>query len=111
MLRRSFLTLAVAVFLVGLASSGCSAAPARKGAVSGTAVPCSGPMRIPTAHLDVFRGKAIVASGRFPTGSTFRFVLAPGRYTITDDPAYPVGTPFRVRAGHLTHVVVVDDCE
>jgi hypothetical protein len=109
--RRFFFALAAGLFLVGLASSGCSAAPARKGAVSGTAVPCSGPMRIPTAHLAVFRGKALVASGRFPTGSTFHFVLAPGRYTITDDPAYRAGTPFRVRAGRLTHVVVVDDCE
>ena len=55
-------------------------------------------------------GKAPVASGRFPTGSTFHFVLSPGRYTITDNAAYPTGTPFHIQAHHLTHVVVVDSC-
>lgn len=111
MLKHLSVSLALGIFLLGLVSFGAGAASPREGVVEGKAVPCSGPMRIPSAHLAVFRGRALVASGRFPTGSTFHFVLLPGRYTITDNAAYPAGTPFRVRARHLTHVVVVDSCE
>jgi hypothetical protein len=111
MLKRISLSLALGILFLGLVSFDVGAASPQKGVVEGKAVPCSGPMRIPTAHLAVFKGRALIASGRFPTGSTFHFALSPGRYTITDNAAYPTGTPFRVRARHLTHVVVVDSCE
>jgi hypothetical protein len=99
------------MLLSGTVSVDANAAPSRQGVVSGTAVPCSSLMKVLTAHLVVFRGNTLVASGRFRTGSTFHFALAPGRYSITNDAAYPAGTPFRIRAGHLTRVVVVDACE
>jgi hypothetical protein len=69
-------------------------------------------MYVPIARLSVFQGKALVATGRFRTGSEFRFRLPPGRYVITNNRAYPtVGTPFRIRAGRLTQVVMIDACE
>jgi hypothetical protein len=102
---------------VGLASCGAGnggggGAPARTGAVVGRAVPCSGPMYIPTAQLAVFRDRTLVVSGRFHTGSPFRFTLPPGRYVITNNRADPTfGAPFRIRAGHVARVVVPDACE
>ena len=112
MVIRALRPLAVAMFVFGLALSSASAATPERGVVSGKAVPCSGPMYIPTAHLSVFQGKVLVASGRFRTGSTFRFPLPPGRYVITNNRAYPtVGTSFRIQAHRLTHVVMMDACE
>ena len=112
MVKRALGALAVAIFVFGLALSSASAATPERGVVSGKAVPCSGPMYIPTAHLSVFQGKVLVASGRFRTGSTFRFPLPPGRYVITNNRAYPtVGTSFRIQAHRLTHVVMMDACE
>jgi hypothetical protein len=109
--RRIVGALIVAISLLGLASFSAGAAPPIKGTVIGKAVPCSGPMYVPTSHLSVFRGAALVAAGRFRSGSTFRFVLPPGRYVITDNRADPAGgTHFRIRAGRLAHVVVIDGC-
>ena len=112
--RRALGLLAVAIFVFGLASASASvsAATPGRGVVSGKAVPCSGPMYVPIARLSVFQGKALVASGRFRTGSEFRIPLPPGRYVITNNRAYPtVGTRFRIRANRLTHVVMMDACE
>lgn len=112
MVKRALGLLAVAIFVFGLASTSASAATPSRGVVSGKAVPCSGPMYVPIARLSVFQGKALVATGRFRTGSEFRFRLPPGRYVITNNRAYPtVGTPFRIRAGRLTQVVMIDACE
>jgi hypothetical protein len=112
MVKRALGPLAVAIFVFGLASSSASAATPERGIVSGKAVPCSGPIYVPTAHLSVFQGKVLLASGRFRTGSRFQFPLAPGRYVITNNRAYPtVGTPFRIRANRLTLVVMMDACE
>jgi len=111
MWRRLLVPLALGGLLLGACSFDAGTALPRKGVVEGKAVPCAGPMEIPTAHLAVFRGRTLVASGRFPTGSTFRFVLRPGRYAITDNAADPMGTRFSIRASHLTHVVVVDSCD
>lgn len=112
MVKRAFDVLASAILVFGIMSSSASAATTERGVVSGKAVPCSGPMYIPTAHVSVFQGTVLVASGRFRTGSTFRFRLPPGRYVITDNRAYPtVGTSFRIHAHRLTRVVMMDACE
>jgi hypothetical protein len=112
MFKHAFGVLTVAVFVVGLASLSVSAATPTRGVVSGTAVPCTGPMYMPTAHLFVFQGTDLVGTGQFRTGSTFRFSLRPGRYLITNNRAYPrVGTSFRIRGSRLTHVIMVDACE
>jgi hypothetical protein len=115
MVRRLFGLLIVAGAVLGLAS--CGAGPGEpalleKGVVTGTAVPCAGPMAVPTAHLAVFEGTRLVATGRFRTGAPFRFVLPAGRYVITNNAASPAfGTGFRIRAGHVDHVVVLDACD
>jgi hypothetical protein len=100
------------IMVLALASCGDAVVVAQRGAVAGRAVPCAGPMHLPTAHLAVFRGGTLVASGRFPTGSRFHFALTPGRYVITNNRAsLAFGTPFVVRAGHLSRVVVLNGCE
>jgi hypothetical protein len=112
MVKRALGLLAVAIFVFGLTSTSATADTTGRGVVSGKAVPCSGPMYVPIARLSVFQGKVLVASGRFRTGSKFRFLLPPGRYVITNNRAYStVGTPFRIRANRLTHVVMMDACE
>lgn len=112
MWARALGPLTVVILVLGLASFGAGAATPARGVVSGKAVPCSGPMYVPTAHVSVFRGRALVTSGRFRTGTTFRFSLPAGRYLITNNRAYPtVGTPFRIRGGGLTRVVMKDDCD
>jgi hypothetical protein len=112
MVKRALGPLAVAILVFGLALSSASAATPERGFVSGKAVPCSGPMYVPTAHVSVFQGKVLVVSRRFRTGSTFRFPLPPGRYVITNNRVYPkVGTLFRIRANRLTHVVMTDACD
>jgi hypothetical protein len=111
-MKRCLGPLTVVPLVVGLASFSASAATTERGVVSGKAVPCIGPMYIPTAHLSVFKGKELITSRQFRTGSTFRFSLPPGRYVLTNNRAYPtVGTHFHIRAGRLSHVVMVDACE
>jgi hypothetical protein len=110
-LRRLLIPLVVGIVLPGFTSAAASAVTPEKGAVSGKAVPCAGPFRVPTARLGVFKGTTMVASGRFRSGSTFHIALAPGRYTITNDPVSPNGTSFRVRADRVTHVVIVNACD
>jgi hypothetical protein len=112
MVKRALGPLAMAIFAFGPALSSASATTPERGFVSGKAVPCSGPMYVPTAHVSVFQGKVLVVSRGFQTGSTFRFPLAPGRYVITNNRAYPtVGTHFRIRAHRLTHIVMTDACD
>ena len=112
MMKRIRGPLAVAICVFGLGLSSASAATPERGLVSGKAVPCSGPMYAPTAYVAVFHGKVLEVSRRLRTGSTFRFLLPPGRYVITNNRAYPkVGTPFRIRGNRLTHVVMTDACD
>ncbi|HTU38154.1 MAG TPA: hypothetical protein VMF35_09060 [Acidimicrobiales bacterium] len=95
--------------------AGSGAVPARAGVAVGIAVPCAGPMFVPTAHLWVYRGAQLVAYRAVPTGATFRFVLRPGAYVISNDgdprqPGLPPGNAFAVHAGATTHVVVLNYC-
>ena len=90
-----------------------TAGQANKGEATGRAVACSGPAAEPLAHLSVYRGDTLVQRTSVPASSTFRFVLAPGTYVISNQghPGRYVGSdPFHVRAGRTTHVVVRNFC-
>lgn len=86
-----------------------------RGVATGLAVPCSGPMYEPKAHLRIYHGPHQVAQKFVSTGTTFRFVLPSGHYVISNDgdptrSGYPPGDSFQVSAGVTTHVVVVNYC-
>jgi len=81
--------------------------------LTGTARACAGLAYVPTAHLQVYRGDVLVAAQRVPDNSTYRFVLPPGRYDITNtgNPQRPLGHPVSVSAGATIHVNIPNDCE
>lgn len=107
-----------ALTLLGIAacismSTPASADESRQGVATGRAVACSGPALDPVAHLNVYKGKTLVRSTSLPQGSTFRFILKPGTYVISNEghPGRYVGSaPFKVLAGRSTHVTVRDFC-
>jgi len=93
--------------LTGLAA--CSP-PAATGVLTVTAWPCAGPRHVHTALVEVFLGTRLVAHDDVPGGSTYRFVLSPGRYEITNT-GRPGGTPnAAVVAGTVTRVDLPDLC-
>jgi hypothetical protein len=119
--------LAVLAVLTGACTS--HSETALSGVLTGNARACSGLAYVPTAHLQVYRGDVLIASERVPDNSTYRFVVAPGRYYVTNTGnagfAPPVGgngivgkgglsRPYppsvSVSAGGTTHVNVPDDC-
>ncbi len=107
---RRILPSSVLVLVLSLGSLGAGASHPRTGVATGTAVPCTGPLNVPIAHLGVYRGTRLVAARSVPTGRRFRFVLPPGRYTISNE-GHPDGSPtFVVRPGRTTHVRVFDYC-
>jgi len=90
--------------------AGCSAGPTT-GVLTGKAWPCAGPHFIHVAHLTVFRGTTPVDHAQIPGGSTYRFVLPPGRYLVTNTGG-PGGAPnVVVETGRTTHVNVPDLCK
>jgi hypothetical protein len=110
--------------LVGLA--GCSSSPtspqAATGVLTGTAEACAGLAYVPKANLRVYRGDAItarrevyrpadpVARKQVPTNTTYRFVLAPGRYFITNS-STQFAHPFVLTGGSTVHLDVPNWCE
>lgn len=105
-----FVALLLALPLTGLGAGAGAADEFHSGVATGKAVPCAGLMYVPTAHLGVYTGKVLVAHKTVPTGGHFRFVLPPGRYTISNEGHY-VGRPtFQIHTGRTTHVVVMDYC-
>lgn len=81
------------------------------GVLTGKAWPCAGPSFIHTARLWVYRGRTAVAHTEVPGGSTYRFVLPPGRYVVTNT-GTSGGTPNAVVvAGGTTRVNVPDLCK
>ena len=124
---RGLPVLAVLAILAGACTS--HGDTALSGVLTGNARACSGMAYVPTAHLEVYRGDVLVASERVRDNSTYRFVLAPGRYyvpntghagfvlpvgrrSITDRGALP--RPFAlaasVSAGSTTRVNVPNNC-
>jgi len=96
---------------LGIVSAG--AAESTFGAVVGKAVSCSGQALFPVAHLSVYKGNELISRRSVPTGSQFRFRLAPGTYVISNQghPGRFVGSaPFRVHAGRTSRVVVRNFC-
>jgi hypothetical protein len=86
---------------------------ASTGVLTGIARACSGLAYVPTANLQVYRGDVLVAAKRVPDNTTYRFVLSPGRYYITNTGTSqrPLGHSVSVSAGDTTHTNVPNDCE
>ncbi len=117
--------LAAATLLGVLGLCGCSSSPtsphASSGVLTGTAQACAGPVSVPIATLRVYRGDANTANRdvyrpskplvteRVPTNSTYRFVLAPGRYFITNS-SPQFAHPFVLLAGATQHIDVPNWC-
>jgi len=93
-------------------SAGCSTGPTT-GVLTGTAWACAGPrVAVHTAYLTVFRGSDRVAHAELPGGSTsYRFVLPPGQYTVTNTGVSYNHPNATVVAGETTHVNVPDLCK
>lgn len=104
--------LAPVLVLVVLTLGAGTASPGEfhPGIATGTAVPCAGPLDVPTAHLGIYAGTHLVARRTVPSGDRFRFALPPGRYTISNEGHYEPTPTFRIRAGRTTRVVVRDGC-
>jgi len=98
---------AVVLVLGGLAGCGSP----QTGVLTGTAWPCAGPSFIHIAHLWVFKGDKVVKQAAVPGGRSYRFVLRPGRYLITNtgNPGGPSNAV--VIVGQTTHVNVPDLCK
>lgn len=105
-----FVTFLLTLPLIGLGAGAAAADEFHSGVATGKAVPCAGPMYVPTTHLGVYAGHVLVARKSVPTGGNFRFVLPPGRYTISNEGHYVGGPTFLVYTGRTTHVVVLDYC-
>jgi hypothetical protein len=74
-----------AVVVVMGCLSGCSAGSAPvTGVLTGNARACASLASVPMANLGVYRGSVLVARGRVPDDTTYRFVLPPGTYDITN---------------------------
>ena len=124
-ISRAICPLAVpTALLLGLA--GCSSSPTTPhqstGVLTGTAQACAGLAYVPTATLRVYRGDAAtarndvyrranpVARKQVPTNTSYRFVLAPGRYFITNS-STQFAHPFVLLAGRKVHLDVPNWCE
>jgi len=90
--------------------AGCSALPT-KGVLTGWAEPCSGPEPLPTANVWVFEDRKLVDHVQIPSGRTYRFVLPPGRYEVTNAGGSGGSPNAPVVVGHTTHVDLPDACE
>jgi hypothetical protein len=99
-----------ALALTGLGAGAVGTGEVHPGIATGKAVPCAGPIYVPTAHLGVYSRKVLVAQKTVPTGEQFRFVLPPGRYTISNEGHYVGGPTFSVQADRTTRVVVMNYC-
>jgi hypothetical protein len=108
-----FLTVLLGVASLTVVTSSATAAEPKPGVATGRAVPCAGPPTVTIANLSVYHGSTLIRRSSVPAGTTFRFVLPPGTYVISNQghPGQYVGSkPFRVRSGHTTHVVVRNFC-
>jgi len=84
---------------------------AATGVVTGTADACSGIMAEATAHLEVYRGDVLVARQQVPNGTTYRFVLPPGRYIVTNTGnPQNIGDGVSVSDGHTSELDIADSC-
>ena len=100
------------VFAIGLALSACPSSPS--GVMTGRVYTCTGlafANRVPPATLEVYRDNRLVVYRRLPNGSTYRFVLAPGHYLVSNTGnAQTDAHPFDVLAGQTVHLDIPDEC-
>jgi len=101
------------VVLAGLSACTATSTPTT-GVLTGTASACSGVAfkLTPTARLTVYKGTAVVATQQVPNGSTYRFVLPPGQYYITNtgNPVQASDREVTVVAGRTTRKDVPNLC-
>lgn len=112
--QRSMVWVAAAAVGVVLALSGCappSNPPPPDGVVTGTARACAGPIVMPLANLTEYRGAVVVATQRVPDNGTYRFVLSPGQYLLTNTGSPEGGHLVSVPSGGTVHVDVPDECK
>jgi len=119
---RSGISVLVALSLLGSACGGHRGAephhsttttvPTSTGVLTGTAYSCSGPANAATANLQVYRGGVLVATRQVPNRGTYRIVLPPGHYYITNtgNRDAGLGRSATVVAGDISHVDVPDLC-
>jgi len=107
MSNKCVLASAVALLLGGVGACGST----QTGVLTGTAWPCVGPSFIHTAHLWVFKDDKVVKHAEVPGGGTYRFVLPPGRYLVTNTGASRAPSNAVVVAGQTTDVNVLDRCK
>jgi hypothetical protein len=136
MVRSTVFAVLVVLLAAGLVA--CSANPTqgihKPGVLTGTAQACSGVLYVPTATLDVYRvptlpsqnnigldrehataligdshGVVLVATKKFPNDSTYRFVLRPGHYYITNVGHFqpPLGYAASIASGRTSQVDVL----
>jgi hypothetical protein len=119
-----------ALAVLSILSSACTAhSEASAGVLTGNARACGALAYVPTAHLQVYKGDVLIASKGVPDNSTYRFVLAPGHYYITNtgnagfvqglgrysftksgNLSRPLAQSVSVTAGGTTHLNVPNDC-
>jgi hypothetical protein len=136
MVRSTVFAVLVGLLAAGLVA--CSANPTlgidKPGVLTGTAQACSGLLYVPTASLDVYRvptlpnqnniglnrehasgligeshGVVLVATRKVPNESTYRFVLRPGHYYITNVGHFapPLGYAASIASDRTSHVDVL----
>jgi hypothetical protein len=93
------------------------------GVVTGIAQACAGPLYEPVAHLEVYRGDASlaraevyrnvvpVARKNVPTDTTYRFVLPPGHYFLSNTGNTEIPQPFVLSAGRTVYLDVQNFCQ
>jgi len=105
----------VAAVVLGVCVAGCSPGPAADGVLTGRAAACVGPGGMkPPARVDVFRGGRLVATEVVPGGGIYRFVLAPGRYMVSNTGVPEPGRPQQaasVAVGSTVHIDIPDLCK
>jgi hypothetical protein len=121
-MRAIWIVISGAMVVLGLAVASCSRGPTT-GVLTGIAWPCGGPVSIATTQIPIaltaYRGKTVVAHAEITGGSSYRFVLPAGHYTVEN--AYLLGVNNAnmqtgrmtavVKAGHTTRLNGYDLCK
>ncbi len=108
--RLRIVVLVVSSLLAG--ACGGARPGAATGVLTGTAQACASLQYVATARVEVYRNSVLVASRHVPNGGTYRFVLPPGRYDVTDtgNPEPRSGRAATVIAGRTSSIDVPDMC-
>ena len=110
MSRRTFGVAAI----VAISLSACTSSTPTTGILTGTADACTGLAGSTTSSVSVvvFQGKQTVARQVVHNGGTYRIVLAPGTYGITNEgtPQQGLGLGAKIVAGKTNHLDLPNTC-